>query len=809
MADTDSATTSSGQDTGVKVYSVSQVNTENPTAISSDSVTSLAQSGATNVGTMLSDIAGQVTEGVGALANKFSNLINLGNIAQAIKGLTSLITIPGSPPYPNVLHNYASYNYIFTLSVIDDFALAFPDLTYRMGMYGPIILKSGSGDPENRVMTDVGKFDFFIDNLSMNGIIGFTQEAGNTNSINLKFKVIEPYSMGLFFNSLQTASKQSGHTNYADCPLLLSIEFKGHLNVAEQGVSADSLSIENTTKHIPLKILQMEMTVTGRGAEYNIEAIPWNERAFSQVASELKTEVSIAGKTVHEMLQTGKDSLQRVLNEREAKAAKDEKRVPNQILISFPGDIATNPSESGTEPENDSGATAAPNTSAAPSAASSINKKLGVSIKENGNGTLVQDVAGMNPIGKASMGFDSYKKGETPFSKDNLAYDPETKTYSRGNITIDPNNGNMRFAQGDNIVNVVNQVILMSDYGRQALKSSQVSPTNKITWWRVETQFYNVPSEDNLGITGVKPRLIVYRIVPYGVDASVFAPPNTPHPKIEEVKQQAIKEYNYIYTSKNLDILKFDINFKAGFFQALTADGNRNNMGTDLAKQAGDASPDVEERSKAPDPGKTNPIEGDMTVPRFLSKINTFFANRGGGGLDTPHTMAARSFMDVAVTGVDMLSLEMTILGDPYYIGDSGLGNYTAQQTNLENMTGDHSINYQNGEVHVIVNFRTPVDIDVARGAYDFGPTTLISEFSGVYRVMKVESQFNRGRFTQNLSLNRIPGQTGKPADSLVSAITSTATALKSVLSQSAETSTPAEYEKLDYDGERNAVIDE
>lgn len=805
----DSATTSSSSESAVTVVDASQVNTANPTTLSPDAVKQSAQSGASNIGTFLSDVAGQVQEGIGALANKFSNLINLGNIFQAIKGLTSLVTIPGSPPYPNVLHNYASYNYIFTLSVIDDFALAFPDLTYRMGVFGPIILKSGSGDPENRVMTPYGKFDFYIDNLSLKGIVGFTNEAGNTNSVNLRFKVIEPYSMGLFFNSLQQAAAQSGHANYAECPLLLSIEFKGHLNVAEQGISADSLSIENTTKHIPIRILTMEMTVTGRGAEYEITAIPWNERAFSQVVSELKTEISISGKTVHEMLQTGKDSLQRALKEREAKAAEREKRAPNQILISFPGDIATDPSGAGSEPEDDSGATASPVASAASSAAASINKKLGVSIKENGNGTLVQDVAGMNPIGRASMGFDLYKKGDTPFSKDNLAYDSETNTYSRGNITIDPNNGNMRFAQGDNIVNVINQVILMSDYGRQALKSSQVSPTNKITWWRIEPQYYNIPADENIAITGSKPKLIVYRIVPYGVDASTFAPPNTPHNKIEALKAQAIKEYNYIYTSKNLDILKFDINFKAGFFQALTADVNRNNIGTDLAKQSGDAAADQNPESKAPEAGNKEQLPGDITMNRFASAINTIFGNRGGGGQDTPHTMAARSFMDVAVNGVDMLSLDMTILGDPYFIGDSGLGNYTAQQTNLENMTADHSINYQNGEVHVIVNFRTPIDIDVARGAYDFGPTELINEFSGVYRVLKVESNFSRGRFTQNLTLNRLPGQTGKPSDAIASAVTSATTALKSVLSQSAETTTPGEYgSKLEYDGEKNAEID-
>jgi hypothetical protein len=101
----------------------------------------------------------------------------------------------------------------------------------------------------------------------------------------------------------------------------------------------------------------------------------------------------------------------------------------------------------------------------------------------------------------------------------------------------------------------------------------------------------------------------------------------------------------------------------------------------------------------------------------------------------------------------------MKILGDPYFIADSGWGNYTAKPTNYENINSDPSMDYQSGEVDILVNFRTPLDINVATGKADFGNTTLISQFSGLYKVYEVSSNFSKGKFTQDLTLMRRPGQ--------------------------------------------------
>ena len=723
-----------------------------------------ASNGLTNLGSnVLSSVAGQALGAIGALQQKLSSIVNLGNLTNVFKSMAS-VSLPVQLPMPNVLHSYASYNYVFTLSVLSSTQINFPNDTYKKGDVGQIILKSGSGDPDNRVNTAYGKFDFFMDNLQINSVIGLDKDTGNTNATGIRFKVTEPYSMGLFFQALQLAAQNAGYANYMDVPILLTIEFKGHLNSEVQGITADSLSIEKTTKHIPMRVRNIDMKVTGRGAEYDVDCFPWNEKGFSSTFLELKSDFSISGETVNEMLQTGKKSLQRALNDRlQGQKDKGIVRVPDQILIMFPEDLSTGPIITNDDEGNPLPATINPSTSVNPNSPN-VTERLGVKVKEDGNGTLVQDEEAMNPIGRASMGFNLYRPGDPPFAKDDLAYDEKTNTYTRGKVNIKPTEGEFKFPQGTDIINAINQVILMSDYGRQALKSSQVGESGKLTWWRIESQVYDIPSNANMSKTGTTPKLIVYRVVPFAIDASSYMPVNTPNPKVNNAKKQAVKEYNYIYTGKNLDILNFDIQFKAGFYQALNADAGKNNEGTDLAKKTGSAAPVKTEESGAPPSGGSKPLAGEFPTERRNDQIKTD-TGTGGGGRDTPETIAARQFQSAVLKGgADMLRLNMTILGDPYFLGDSGMGNYTAGKTQYENINSDYSVDYQTGEVDVVVNFRTPIDINMSKGAYDFGPTTLINQFSGLYMVQRVENSFTKGRFTQNLTMVRRIGQTSDEA---------------------------------------------
>lgn len=733
-----------------------------------ESLKNAALNGASNIANALNTaIPGQIASVID-IVPKIADF----NPEKLIQAAKTVVNVPGTPPFPNVLHNFATYNYVWTLSVLSPQDLNFPDDSYRKGKLGPIILKSGSGEPNDRISTTYrsednpqGKFDYFMEDVKISGMMGMDKATGNTNATGINFNIVEPYSMGLFFQSLQIAAAESGYANYVSCPLLLRLEFKGHFDALKQNAQ-----IPGTTKFFPIKIMNINMRVSGNGSTYSCIAIPWNEKAHNTTYSQIKTDINIAGSTVQEMIQTGAKSLQKVVNDRylETVTRKDVE-VPDQILIIFPSDLKTSDAASSTDDSsNPATATSNPNETQSNQA---VLKRLGVA-RSSDNFNLVQR-DNINPVGISSMGFNEYRKGDAGFGKDNRVYDEKTGTYKRGNVTISKTSSEARFAQGTDIPNVINQVILASDYGRQALDQDKISPDGFISWWKIDTQVYILDSDANLGKTGRKPNLVVYRVIPHRVHHSKFMAPNTPAKGVEQLKLDAIKEYNYLYTSKNLDIINFNIEFNAAFYTALTADGGKNNQGSQRIAETGGVATDIPKDNN--DKGSTeggvaraaNGVLSSSDVGVALNqvptqtesdKIKSSTGNKGGLA-DNPATVAARQFYDAITEGSDMVQLDMTILGDPFYIGDSGMGNYSAQATNLKGINSDGAINNLDGAVYINVKFRNPIDISRSTGRYHITSRGLVPQFSGLYMVTKVENSFNKGQFTQVLSLTRMVGQ--------------------------------------------------
>jgi len=684
----------------------------------------------------------------------------------------------GEPPFSNVLFDYASYNYIWTLSVMTPNHINFPDETYKKGQYGPLILRSGSGDPDNRVSlknfksdaNPAGKFDFFIENARINGVTGLDKMTGNTNSTGIEFTVVEPYSIGLFFQSIQVAAMESGYKNWIQCPLLLTLEFVGHHDYTKQNVKSIA------TKHFPLKIMNMEMRVTAQGSSYNCMAVPWNERAYSTQIGTVKTDVVMKGRTVQEMLQKGEGSLQSIINEALRQQAKNsEVPVADQMLFLFPADISTDKGTGSSDDSSNPGGYTVDPGSQAVYGDTGVFKKLGVE-KASDDYNLVQN-NNVNKIGTADMGFTDQRKTEAIFSKEDTTWDPEKKVFVRGDIIIKEREGQASFKQGTSIPNIINQVILSSDYGRQALQPENFDKDGFITWWRIDTQLYILGTDENMNVNGRYPTLAVYRIMPHKVHHSRFIQPKDKAKGVQEIAKTAIKEYNYMYTGKNLDIIDFQINFNTGFYTALAADSGKNNKGIQMRdKAAADSTPTVPSEDTAKqtnirtdaagrkyDAGVTDDMRGGMedseVKPVVVNDMIDIGSNQGGANQDDPGTIAARQFHYAINQIADMVSVNLKILGDPFFIGDSGMGNYTAKSTDNNSVTADYAINYQRGEVYIKVYFRNPVDINHTTGLYDFPSGEVVPQFSGLYRVGRIESVFDKGQFTQSLDLMRMPNQ--------------------------------------------------
>lgn len=698
-----------------------------------------------------SGLAGSIKDVAGAISGVLgvgASLLSMFN-----KNLVSYTT---SLPMPNVLHDYATYNYILGLGVLSPNEVNFPDTTYLSGVTPLLILKGGSADPNNRVQTPYGKFEFFMTELTFEGYVGNSRKTGNTNATNIQFKIIEPYSMGLFMTSCQQAAFELGYNNFRDAPFVITIEFRGN---RQDGVPE---KVPGTTRYLPIKFQNISMNVTGAGSTYNVSAFAWNDQSHSKTVSTLKSDMTVTGKTVQEMLQTGENSLQAALNKR---SKQQEKELgigqADEYLIIFPNELASESGGSaGASPENNSSATQSP----AGSANGDLFAKLGVA-QSSKNSTLVQNDGECNAIGKAKMGYDLSRRADAPMGKVSEVYDEKKGVMVRANQKIDPEVTDFKFPQNSDIASSINNVILNSEFAIKALDSSTpLSAEGMRGWWRIETQTYTISSTAD-SVTGKAPLLHVYRVVPYQVHASRFTPPNIAAPGFDQLKRQAVKEYNYIYTGKNVDVIRFNIDIANGFQQMMTADGGNRNADVQLQEENAVG---LEETGTVKQPTGTTPPAPGQGLPAQVSysKTKTSSDGKGGGGTETAGVRVAKLFHDALINGKDLQNLELEIVGDPYFLYTSGMGNYTAASSNYANLNAEGTVDYQSGEVDCVVNFRTPIDINQSTGLYDFGNTVAVQQFSGLYKLTTVKNSFKSGQFTQTLNGFRRYGQeNNNPAD--------------------------------------------
>ena len=177
------------------------------------------------------------------------------------------------------------------------------------------------------------------------------------------------------------------------------------------------------------------------------------------------------------------------------------------------------------------------------------------------------------------------------------------------------------------------------------------------------------------------------------------------------------------------------------------------NAGTNKIETSGTAEDVSDTNFKQSDGNTGNSPDGiSGSLPDHKNKSDS-----AGAVPETPEMAVARRFHNAIIdSGSDLVTADMEIWGDPYYIADSGMGNYNSEPLpGTINLNADGSINHQNGEVDVNVNFRTPVDFS-PEGIMTFPEETIkVNAFSGVYQVVKVTNVFQGGVFKQSLNMVR------------------------------------------------------
>jgi hypothetical protein len=719
-------------------------------------------------GTPISPFGSQSILGTGTVSNITNFAVS--RATDFLKnGNTSIISDPtkssssAKKNLPNLVANpmeqFASYTCLWTLACLDKEQFNNP-ASYRSSPQAlkNIVFSSGGRFNDQRVKTFFGTPEYFINNFQMNCIIGTNEKTGNSNAIKFTFDIIEPHSMGLLLQSMQNAAVKAKYLSYLNTtPYVLRMDIQGY---DELGRVIKSIK----PKFFTLALTSMKFSVNEGGSLYKVEAIPYNHQGFSDTVNISYTDIKISGDPggegiVSEVLSTSKESLAAVLNRSEDKL-KVEGRIfeTDRYAIQFPT-LASEWKSSAGNP---------------PAAKSATVDPLAIAtqaiVKVSGGAAKPQDTTNqpINDLGRASLGFDALRGGNILFKRADDQIDAKTGIVKRDGMTIDPKARAFQFGQEQKLTSIINQVILSSDYAKKAILDKDqggfgITAEGYIKWFKLDVQIELLTPDP---LTGDYAKKFTYRIVPYYVHQSIFSNPNSAPVGYSELMKTVVKEYQYIYTGQNVDVLKFDININNLFYAGTNP--SPENQGSKTDNQDQKLSEQKNKTAKVGQGQSTAAQAAQMGRARPDRDPKLLKGYKGGSSDKTTEQNIAESFQQAFISGnsADLVTVDLEIMGDPYWIVDSGIGNYFASAPSpVSQITNDGTMNYESGNVYIYLTFKTPADINETTGLYDFSVAGKDSPFSGIYRVNMCENTFADGQWKQKLKCLRMPGPQGPEAD--------------------------------------------
>ena len=200
------------------------------------------------------------------------------------------------------------------------------------------------------------------------------------------------------------------------------------------------------------------------------------------------------------------------------------------------------------------------------------------------------------------------------------------------------------------------------------------------------------------------------------------------------------KAYNFLFSGSNSEVLDFNLNFNQMFY--LTRDPSEGvNLPNSDNENAGNA-------------GAVTKVTKTVSIPKYLSNTTISSAtaitqleniayvikvpeSTSQSNADEPNAVVAVDQAEINAASHDFIMFDITIKGDPYWLGTPGSSVTAAKGSTLIDSLDEDSliifINYlpDNGKTN--------------------GERRLDIASSGVYKILEVESKFQLGKFTQSL----------------------------------------------------------
>ena len=643
---------------------------------------------------------------------------------------------------PNPLTQYASYAPLWTLSALTKEQLNDPSLYRDKPTSSTSVVFAAAGKYDSqRVQTLYGSPEYYVDDVNITSLIGPNPKTQNASAHTFKFKIFEPYSLGLFLQSLQAAARNAGFPNYLYSPYLFRLDFQGW------DIDGNAYNSPKLSRYFPLKLVNINFEASAGGCSYNVEAVPFNGSAFGDIINKTYKDVNIVGSTAKEALASGESSLTTVLNQQFQQMKFDGTvAVPDQLFIIFPPPQGQ--AEQASVGENNNRATA-------PAGSPPSNPP-----------SVVPFEVGDNAISGSDLGFSVESGGNFSFMKDSDVRDDEGNVV-RDKVKINPTSRTLMFTQGQAISDIITEVVLNTEYVRKSAEQLKKNPDGTVSWFRLDAQI-KLGEYDT--IRNDYSKVIIFRVIQYNVHSSLFTNPNKAPQGYKELEKYIAKKYEYLYSGKNEDVLRFNLKLSNTFYTAIASSNPR------LNKDVVDASRNDSVDKKEPvysrsGTGNAEALFATGGVPVIAPEIDNF-GNRipNASNTNDQRRIIAQNFHNAFIkSDTDLISVDLDIIGDPYFLVDSGMGNYFAQKYDPR-FNADGTMDYEGGSVYVHLSLKSVVDVEADKGLYNFqtsdgtglttnGSNATISPFGGIYRVISVDHMFSGGTFKQTLKLLRMNGQ--------------------------------------------------
>lgn len=656
----------------------------------------------------------------------------------------------------NVLHKFASYNYVFTLSGLDSTELK--NATFLNGSPHDIVARSaGIGEQDNDIIDDEGGIglesaktlskrsiealindrtilnqnrDIYFQTVEFDSYHGMGPQRGTGFTTKIRMKLVEPSGVTLF-SKLRAAAANNGFRDHIDAPFLLTLEFKGfdELGKAVPG------STDTTTRHIPINIFRCDLNVNQAGTEYEIEAIPNTEFAYMDRFLYTRTSISLNKKqTLGSYFFNLSNALNKqCLDEAKQNLCTEGKQTEYRIIVhrdlenQLPGNLFdyANTKEVPMESVSDE---------VLLNEGSEDFGQIGYDAKggQIGEGTSIVKV-----LEETMKSMPEYKNIVDNWFKRTVKNVIKDKTVIKGN----------------------DQTATESEI-KKYLSANQKS--FYVDWFRIKTSVETDTSVFD-DITKMHKKIVTFYIYPSQVHVFRLAVPGA---SLGGANAFFVKKiYDYIFTGNNTDVLNLDINYKYAYFMTSLKDLNPNFFSSSFI------SPITSWQSNKGGSNRDS-VEPNLQHRSFPGVSTT---NTTGASLQSSRTVDV--FMDQLTNPqADMVNVNIEIMGDPAWIPTTQW--LPVNATNVIDVDANekyrndgsdpqwnerfYNFNTDVADPVVAIQFKMPSDFNDRTGLYNFNsePSAM---FSGLYQVYKTTSTFDNGAFRQTLSAVRFNNQSNEP----------------------------------------------